>query len=360
MKNIFSTKWGIIITGVLIGVIAIVLQYLGNPPNMGFCIACFERDIAGAIGLHNAEIVKYIRPEIVGIMLGSMIISLFTKEFHAKGGSSGIIRFFLGIFAMLGALVFLGCPWRTLLRLAGGDLNAFLGLAGLITGIGIGVIFLRNGFSLGRAKPLENKISGFIMPLFMLVLLLMLVFGFSKITLSKVGPGSMHAPLIISIIAGLLVGMLAQRSRFCIMGAFRDIFIIKDFHLFLGILSLLITAFILNLILGTFHAGFEAQPIAHSLHIWNFLGMVLAGLAFALAGGCPGRQLILTGEGNTDSGLFVIGMITGAAFAHNFGTASSPKGTGPYGEIATIIGIVFCVAIGFLMTKNIKKKEHKL
>ena len=80
--------------------------------------------------------------------------------------------------------------------------------------------------------------------------------------------------------------------------------------------------------------------------------MVLSGLAFVLAGGCPGRQLILTGEGSTDSGMFVMGMFVGAGVAHNFGLASSPKGLGPYGDIATIIGIVFCIVIGFTMIKK--------
>ena len=41
------------------------------------------------------------------------------------------MRFILGIFAMIGALAFLGCPWRALLRLAGGDLNALVGISGL-------------------------------------------------------------------------------------------------------------------------------------------------------------------------------------------------------------------------------------
>jgi len=40
------------------------------------------------------------------------------------------------MFAMFGALVFLGCPWRAFLRLAGGDLNAILGIGGLVAGIG--------------------------------------------------------------------------------------------------------------------------------------------------------------------------------------------------------------------------------
>ena len=45
----------VILTGVVIGIAALVLTALGNPANMGFCIACFERDIAGAVGLHSAR-----------------------------------------------------------------------------------------------------------------------------------------------------------------------------------------------------------------------------------------------------------------------------------------------------------------
>ncbi len=88
------------------------------------------------------------------------------------------------------------------------------------------------------------------------------------------------------------------------------------------------------------------------MHIWNFLGMALAGLAFALAGGCPGRQLFLSGEGDGDAAVFVLGMIVGAGFAHNFGLASSPSGVGPYGIPAVIIGFLVCLFIGFTMRKK--------
>ena len=55
-KNIFATRWGIIGVGACIGILAPLLQKLGNPGNMGICVACFERDIAGAIGLHRAAV----------------------------------------------------------------------------------------------------------------------------------------------------------------------------------------------------------------------------------------------------------------------------------------------------------------
>jgi YedE family putative selenium metabolism protein len=350
MKNIFSTRWGIILVGAVIGIGAALLQYFGNPPNMGICVACFERDIAGALGLHRADVVQYLRPEIMGFVLGAFVAALIAGEYKPRGGSSPLIRFFLGVFAMMGALVFLGCPWRTLLRLAGGDGNAILGIAGLIVGIFIGVGFLKNGYSLGRSYP-QRKSGGWVFPALMVGLLLMLVFQVSfapggPIFFSAKGPGSQHAPLLISLIAGLVIGGLAQRSRFCTMGAFRDVILIRDFHLISGVAALLVFALVTNFVLGQFKPGFEGQPVAHTDHLWNFLGMALSGLAFVLAGGCPGRQLFLSGEGDMDAAIFATGMIVGAGIAHNFAIASSPKGIAAFGPAAVLVGFLFCLVVG--------------
>ena len=72
-KNPFASTAGIIVVGAIIGVAAILLQKFGNPANMGICVACFERDIAGGLGLHRAAIVQYIRPEIIGFVLGCIM-----------------------------------------------------------------------------------------------------------------------------------------------------------------------------------------------------------------------------------------------------------------------------------------------
>jgi YedE family putative selenium metabolism protein len=125
------------------------------------------------------------------------------------------------------------------------------------------------------------------------------------------------------------------------MGAFRDLIMFRHVHLLIGVIAFLAAAFACNLMLGKVNVGFAGQPVAHSVHLWNFLGMMTAGWAFALAGGCPGRQIFMAGEGDMDSGLFVIGMITAAAFAHNFGLASSPAGIGAYGDVAVYV----CLAI---------------
>lgn len=360
--HFFTTRWGIISAGVFVGVFAPLLQRLGNPGNMGICVACMERDIAGALGLHRAAAVQYIRPEIIGFVLGALIAALLFREFKPRGGSSPIIRFFLGFFAMVGALVFLGCPWRALLRLAGGDGNAILGLAGLTVGIWIGVLFLKSGYTLGRSQK-EMKFAGWVFPIAMVVLLAFLLYApqFGRtpegtptgpIFFSQKGPGSQHAPIFFSLLIGLCVGFLAQRTRLCTMGAIRDVILIRNTHLLSGILGIVVAAFIMNLLLGQFKPGFANQPIAHTNYLWNFMGMVLAGLAFALAGGCPGRQLFLSGEGDGDAAIFATGMIIGAGFAHNFSVASSAAGPGAFGPISVIIGLIFCIVVGFTMKEK--------
>ncbi|MBL4903713.1 MAG: YedE-related selenium metabolism membrane protein [Desulfocapsa sp.] len=367
ISRFLTSRWGMIVTGATIGTLAALLQKLGNPPNMGVCVACFERDIAGALGLHRAAVVQYIRPEILGFVLGSMLAAFIFRDFKARTGSAPLVRFFLGVFAMIGALAFLGCPWRALLRLAGGDLNAIVGLAGLTIGIAVGDQFLKYGFNLGRSHKTYHS-AGLIMPAIMVGLLALLVFApkFSvdgAIFLSEKGPGSLHAPLIISLAAGLLIGLIAQRTRFCTMGSIRDVLLVGDFHLMRGVIALVVSAFVVNLLTGQVNVGIAAQPIAHSSHLANLAGMILAGLAFVLAGGCPGRQLILSGEGDTDAGIFVLGMITGAAFAHNFALAAKPDkmldgvvqvgGVSSVGMTAVLIGTAFCLIVGFTMREKI-------
>src|SRR4030042_2742147 len=123
----FGSRWGIISAGLFVGVFAPLLQHWGNPKNMGICVACMERDSAGAVGLHRASVVQYIRPEIIGFVLGAMVAAYLFGEFKARAGSAPIVRFVLGVFAMIGALAFLGCPWRALLRLSAGGLHARAG-----------------------------------------------------------------------------------------------------------------------------------------------------------------------------------------------------------------------------------------
>ena len=170
-----SEKGLLLLTGILFGIFAVILVLLGNPGNMGFCLSCFIRDITGSLRLHSVSGVSYMRPEVLGLIIGAFLFSVIRGDFKSVGGSSPIIRFVLGFSMMVGSLTFLGCPVRAVLRLSAGDLNALIGILGLISGIGIGALFLNNGFSLGRAYPNE-RISGMIFPVLAMVFLCIAIF----------------------------------------------------------------------------------------------------------------------------------------------------------------------------------------
>jgi YedE family putative selenium metabolism protein len=349
----------IIAVGLLVGALGALLVYFGNPKNMGVCVVCFLRDISGALGFHRAAVVQNIRLEIPGFILGSFLAAILAKEFRPRGGSSPVLRFFLGMMVSIGALLFLGCPLRMVLRLAGGDLNALVGLAGFTAGIVLGVVCLRSGFTLGRSYP-QPPAAGLAAPLFAVGLVILALVAPGFIFRSSEGPGALSAPVLISLGAGLLVGYAAQRTRLCMVGGIRDAILFRDSHLISGFIGILAAALLLNLAMGNFNLGFAGQPIAHSNHLYNFLGMLVTGLGAALLGGCPLRQLILAGEGDVDAMSTVLGLIMGAAIAHNFGLAASGNGVPVNGQIASwgLLVLLLVLGLGTRETLRVARRQH--
>jgi uncharacterized protein len=399
-RIIGPAAWLGLAAGLVIGGVAAALVKAGNPGNMGVCIACFLRDSAGtaggpALGMGG---VAYLRPELLGLVLGALAAALLGREFRPRGGSALPIRFVLGFVFMIAALVFLGCTVRAWLRLGGGDLNAAVGIAGLVAGVFAGTLFLRAGFDLGAARRLP-RLAGWIGPTVaaaVLALALAVAVGakpsFLTVTPAKARatpqgavvagdrvlkpagaslvdgavvaadgavvspaevvqkakpmPGGLRAPFWLSLAAGLFLGALAQRSRFCTIGAIRDAILVRRFDLAFGVLGLLLGAFVVNLALGQFRLGWIDQPVAHGDLLGNFAAMAVAGLATVFMGGCPFRQVIMTGEGDADAAGTVLGMIAGALAAHGLGIASSPKGLAPLAWPALFVATLVLVNIG--------------
>ena len=360
-----DSKKGLFLLGIIAGLTAMVLAMMGNPKNMAICIACFIRDTAGAFKLHQAEVVQYFRPEIVGIVLGAFLISLFTKEYRSTGGSAPAIRFLLGTIMVICALVFLGCPLRMVLRMSSGDISGYVGLVGFALGVGTGAFFLKKGFSLGRSYTIKKE-SGYVLPLLITVAFLVSLFAPSLFAFSEKGPGSVHAAIGLSLGAGIIFGIIAQKSRMCFAGSIRDIILLKDFKLISVIGGIFVVMLVYNIASGNFQIA-AYGPIAHAQTLWNILSMYAVGLCAVLLGGCPLRQLILAGSGSSDAIVTVVGMFVGAALAHNFSLAGAPAsaataekaasagGPGINGQIFVIASIIILLIIAFI---GVKKKEQ--
>jgi YedE family putative selenium metabolism protein len=336
----------------LVGAAAAALVALKNPGNMGICGACFLRDVGGSLGLAGKGPAIF-RPEVPGLILGALAWRLVRGRFEARSGSHAVSRFVLGGLMGIGALVFLGCPFRMLQRLGGGDLNALSGAAGLVVGVGAALQFERRGYSVGKTSVVAPAV-GLVGPVVALALLAMFLRGG---ILAGPGPGSPppppHAPWVAALGIAAFAGAALSATGFCAISACRQVW--SGPRRMLVAAGLLILGYgACSAATGNFKLGFEGQPAAHSEHLWSFLAMVLVGLAGAFAGGCPVRQMVMAGEGNGDAFVTCMGIVAGGAVAHNLGTAASPAGVPPAGHTAVLLGIGLAILYAFFVVRSTK------
>lgn len=127
---------------------------------------------------------------------------------------------------------------------------------------------------------------------------------------------------VATLILGLVIGYLGQRSRLCSVSGYRDLYLIRDTYLFKGILGILIGALtgfvIFNRIGGDmpgFPLLFESPEIGSPLSL--ILG-VIAGLGYGffsvMAEGCPFRQHVMASEGKRSAIAYLIGFYVGIIY----------------------------------------------
>jgi len=337
-----------LVAGLSMGLAGVLLAYLGNPRNTGICVSCFAESVAGSLRLHGDPRMTYLRPEFMGFLLGATFMALGRGKFRPRGGSSPLIRFLVGIFLIVGSTVFLGCPIKVVLRLAGGDVTALSGIVGLVAGVWLGVLFLRRGFFLGKGMK-TRPLAGWILPSCMILLTAGVLWGPVSFRGGLVGAAAEHAPVLASLGLGGVVGALSQRSSFCVTGGLRNFFLTKDVSMIAGVGIFFLSAFVMNSALGLFHPGVYDQPGSHLDHGWSMAGMALVGFGAALIGGCPFRQLVLAGEGDTDAGAAVMGMLVGGGLVHSWAVRSTLAGATPAGKAATALGflLLFAIAVAY-------------
>ena len=133
---------------------------------MGICVACFTRDIAGALGLHRAAVVQYLRPEIIGFVLGASGRGSDLSESSSRAG-------FCPAGALLSGYVChdrrVGVPGLSVAGIPAAlrrRLERHTGIVGLTAGIGIGVLFLTARVqSRPAAGPRRRRSGGSCRPL---------------------------------------------------------------------------------------------------------------------------------------------------------------------------------------------------
>ena len=344
-----------------VGALSALIIALGNPGNMGICGACFLRDAAGSLGLFAAEGPRIFRPELVGLTAGAFLLQLTRGRFEGRAGAHSAARFFLGLWMGIGALVFLGCPFRMLQRLGGGDLNAWSALPGVLAGVGIGLMFEKRGYTSGKTTAVIAPAGTLALVLAVGALILFLTGNM------PFGPGPMdldgkpnHAPWYWALGIATVASAFLSLTGFCAISAARQVFG-GPRRMLWGTLALIGGYAVFSAMAGKLNPGFDDQPVSHGDHLWSVLGLALIGLAGVLAGGCPVRQVVLAGEGNGDALITVMGIMAGCCLAHSFGTVSSPsEGASTEGRIAVLVGLLLCLAYASAVVVAIARQKRKV
>lgn len=134
---------------------------------------------------------------------------------------------------------------------------------------------------------------------------------------------------IASLVLGLVIGYLGQRTRLCFISGYRDFMMARDTTLLKGILGTIIGALGGFIVFNALGGNIPAFPLLNvtsvlgskSTWLWTLVGGFGVGVVGVLSGGCPFRMHILACEGKKTYWSYLIGFYVGLIF---FNMITSP------------------------------------
>ena len=123
---------------------------------------------------------------------------------------------------------------------------------------------------------------------------------------------------IATLVIGIVLGYLGQRSRMCFVGGIRDFILVRDTALLKGLAAFGATAWLTfplaSLVAGTPSGAYSAADMVTV--ILTVAGGFGVGYVSTLANGCPLRQHVLAAQGIMSSWTYLAGFFAGAVAFH--------------------------------------------
>src|SRR5205807_1764815 len=123
---------------------------------------------------------------------------------------------------------------------------------------------------------------------------------------------------IATLVIGVILGYLGQRSRMCFVGGIRDFILVRDTYLLRGLIAFGLTAWLAFPLAGFVTGGPRgALGVSDSVTVvLTVLGGFGVGFFSTLANGCPLRQHVLAAQGVKSSIAYLAGFFAGAVIFH--------------------------------------------
>ena len=310
----FAKHWPVWVGGITVGILNILIFAVKSPWGASGGINNWGENVYKLVGIFNLENATSLDASFYGMLclilvIGSFIAALFSREFAIRIPPIGeIIKGFIGGGLMaIGATIGLGCTigsfFSGIPALSGG---AIIFTIGLFIGVIIALKYLLwemekfPKFSTGKSYTLlaasKEKgnwqiATGWIVT----VAVLILAYFYS----------ADNGTMAWFIIFGALFGLISQRSRFCIVKAFRDPFMSGETDGSVGVMAGLLVGLLGFTAIKYFGIGAGDVSLRAREMTWVFphfwlragIGGLIFGIGMTIAGGCAVGTLWRMGEG---------------------------------------------------------------
>ncbi len=322
----FAKHWPVWVGGIVLGTLNILLFAIKSPWGASGGINNWGENVYRLLGLFNLDNAKPLLTNNYGMLclflvIGSFIAALLSKEFAFRVPPVGeLIKGFIGGSLMaLGATFGIGCTigafFSGMPALSGG---AIIFTIGLFFGVIVALKYLMwemekfPGFSTGKSYNFlsgTGKKGNWQKWLGWIVLIITFFIAYQYSDKNKV--------LAWFIIIGMLMGLISQRSRFCIVKAFRDPFMTGEAEGSVGVMAGLIIGLFGFTIIKYFGIGIGEATIRSREMTWVFshfffraaIGGFIFGIGMTIAGGCAVGTLWRVGEGQVKLWASALGFI---------------------------------------------------
>ncbi|MEZ7955573.1 MAG: YeeE/YedE thiosulfate transporter family protein [Bacteroidales bacterium] len=335
-RMLFGKHWPVWVGGILLGLLNILLFAIKSPWGASGGLTNLGDNLYSFFGMFSEKAVTPVSQNNYGmlvilIVLGSFAGALFSKEFALRVPPKGeMIKGLLGGALMaVGATVGIGCSIGSFFSgvpaLSGGALIfTFAMFAGVIISLKY-LIWEMERFpkwSTGKsytflaASPEKGRwqiIAG------VAVLIGVIVLAYSYVDSSPV--------MSWFIIIASLMGLISQRSRFCIVKSFRDPFMSGESHGTVGVIAGLLVSLIGFTVIKYFTIGdiSEVSQRARELtwvfpNFWGkaLIGGFIFGLGMTIAGGCAVGTLWRVGEGQIKLWFSLLGLVVFSPLSNSY------------------------------------------
>ncbi len=334
-QTFFSKHWPVWVGGILLGLLNVFLFMIKSPWGGSGGYNNWGENIYQALGLFGIENVTPTSASLYGmlnilIILGAFVGALLAKEFALRIPPVGeLIKGFIGGGLMaIGAKLGIGCTiggfFSGVPALSGG---AVLLTIGLFLGTLVALKYLMwemehlPGISSGKSKIFLAAPEGrgaWQKWLGLIVTIIAFVIAYNYF-----GKNSIMAWFVI---IGLLLGLICQRSRFCIVASFRDPFMTGKSSSTVGIIAGLLVGLIGFTIIKQFGIGAGDLPLRYRELTWVFpnfwlrapIGGFIFGLGMTIAGGCAVGTLWRFGEGQVKLWAAALGFLLISPITQNY------------------------------------------